>query len=322
MINCQPTQILLRKQATIHCIDCSKTKNLNVTMTKQKLTYSAIITVLILFSYLIFKGMNTAQNNSKNNETTIINSGFNTLVWSDEFNGHGVIDSNKWFHQTQLPPGGNWYGGLIQHYTNQKANSYLKNGFLNLVAKKEIFDDQGEVKQYTSARLNSKFTFTYGRIEVRAKLPKGIGTWPAIWMLSKNINEDGAYWDNQGFGTVNWPICGEIDILEHWGKNQNYVSSALHNGSSYGDKVKNLGGQKVSNASNKFHLYALEWTKDKMIFSINGIEHFIYEPSIKNSETWPYDSDYYMILNIAIEPDIDPEFTESVMEVDYIRVYQ
>jgi beta-glucanase (GH16 family) len=322
MINCQPTQILLRKQATIHCRDCSKTKNLNVTMTKQKLTYSALITVLILFSYLIFKGMNTAQNNSKNNETTIINSGFNTLVWFDEFNGHGVIDSNKWFHQTQLPPGGNWYGGLIQHYTNQKANSYLKNGFLNLVAKKEIFDDQGEVKQYTSARLNSKFTFTYGRIEVRAKLPTGVGTWPAIWMLSKNINEDGAYWDNQGFGTVHWPICGEIDILEHWGKNQNYVSSALHNGSSYGDKVKNLGGQKVSNASNKFHLYALEWTKDKMIFSINGIEHFIYEPSIKNSETWPYDSDYYMILNIAIEPDIDPEFTESVMEVDYIRVYQ
>jgi len=266
--------------------------------------------------------MNTAQNNSKNNETTIINSGFNTLVWSDEFNGHGVIDSNKWFHQTQLPPGGNWYGGLIQHYTNRKGNSYLKNGFLNLVAKKEIFDDQGEVKQYTSARLNSKFTFTYGRIEVRAKLPTGIGTWPAIWMLSKNINEDGAYWDNQGFGTVNWPKCGEIDILEHWGKNQNYVSSALHNGSSYGDKVKNLGGQKVSNASNKFHLYALEWTKDKMIFSINGIEHFIYEPSIKNSETWPYDSDYYMILNIAIEPDIDPKFTESVMEVDYIRVYQ
>jgi beta-glucanase (GH16 family) len=291
-------------------------------MTKQKLTYRAIITVLIPFSYLIFKGISTAKNDSKNNEITIINSGFNTLVWSDEFNGNGVIDSKNWFHQTQLPPGGSWYGGLIQHYTNREGNSYLKNGFLNLVAKKEIFDDQGEVKQYTSARLNSKFTFTYGRIEVRAKLPTGIGTWPAIWMLNKNINEDGAYWDNQGFGTTNWPICGEIDILEHWGKNQNYVSSAVHNGSSYGYKVENLGGQKISNASTKFHLYAIEWTKDRMIFSINGVEHFIYEPSIKNSETWPYDSDYYMILNIAIEPDIDPKFIESVMKVDYIRVYQ
>jgi beta-glucanase (GH16 family) len=291
-------------------------------MTKQKLTYRAIITVLIPFSYLIFKGISTAKNDSKNNEITIINSGFNTLVWSDEFNGNGVIDSKNWFHQTQLPPGGSWYGGLIQHYTNREGNSYLKNGFLNLVAKKEIFDDQGEVKQYTSARLNSKFTFTYGRIEVRAKLPTGIGTWPAIWMLNKNINEDGAYWDNQGFGTTNWPMCGEIDILEHWGKHQNYVSSAVHNGSSYGYKVENLGGQKISNASTKFHLYAIEWTKDRMIFSINGVEHFIYEPSIKNSETWPYDSDYYMILNIAIEPDIDPKFIESVMKVDYIRVYQ
>ena len=291
-------------------------------MTKQTLTYSIIITALILFSYLIFKGTRTVQNDSKNNETTILNSRFNTLVWSDEFTGNGEIDSENWFHQTQLPPGGNWYGGLIQHYTNREDNSYLKNGFLNLVAKKEIFDDQGEVKLYTSARLNSKFAFTHGRIEVRAKLPTGIGTWPAIWMLSKNINEDGAYWGNQGFGTTNWPECGEIDILEHWGKNQNYVSSAVHNRSSYGYKVENLGGQNVSNASNQFHLYAIEWAKDKMIFSIDGVDHFTYEPSTKNSDTWPYDSDYYIILNIAIEPDIDPEFIECAMEVDYIRIYQ
>jgi beta-glucanase (GH16 family) len=216
-------------------------------MTKQKITYITIITGLILFSYLIFKGTKTVQNDFKSSGTTILDSRFNTLVWSDEFNGNGAINSENWFHQTQLPPGGNWYGGLIQHYTNREDNSYLKNGFLSLVAKKEIFDDQGEVKQYTSARLNSKFAFNYGRIEVRAKLPTGIGTWPAIWMLNKNINEDGAYWDNQGFGTVKWPICGEIDILEHWGKNQNYVSSAVHNGSSYGYKVENLGGQNVLN---------------------------------------------------------------------------
>ncbi|MFT4802245.1 MAG: beta-glucanase (GH16 family) [Flavobacteriaceae bacterium] len=291
-------------------------------MTKQKITYITIITGLILFSYLIFKGTKTVQNDFKSSGTTILDSRFNTLVWSDEFNGNGAINSENWFHQTQLPPGGNWYGGLIQHYTNREDNSYLKNGFLSLVAKKEIFDDQGEVKQYTSARLNSKFAFNYGRIEVRAKLPTGIGTWPAIWMLNKNINEDGAYWDNQGFGTVKWPICGEIDILEHWGKNQNYVSSAVHNGSSYGYKVENLGGQNVLNASNQFHLYAIEWSKDKMIFSIDGVNHFTYEPSIKNSDTWPYDSDYYIILNIAIESDIDPEFIESTMELDYIRIYQ
>tara|TARA_B100000809_G_scaffold264863_1_gene321920 strand:- start:2775 stop:3695 length:921 start_codon:yes stop_codon:yes gene_type:complete len=299
-----------------------KTKIINLIMTKQTLTYISAITALILLSYLIFNRTFTVQNDSKNKGATTLDSRFNTLVWSDEFNGNGVIDSENWFHQTRLPPGGSWYGGLIQHYTNREGNSYLKNGFLNLVAKKEIFNDQGEVKQYTSARLNSKFAFTYGRIEIKAKLPTEIGTWPAIWMLNKNINEDGAYWDNQGFGTVKWPICGEIDILEHWGKNKNYVSSAVHNASSYGYKVVNIGGQNVSNASNEFHLYAIEWTKDKMIFSINGVEHFIYEPSSKNSDTWPYDSDYYIILNIAIEPDIDPEFIESVMEVDYIRIYQ
>ncbi len=291
-------------------------------MTKQAINYTTTITVLFLISFLILNGYISVQGDSEGNGKITQGPEFNTLVWSDEFNGNGVINSEKWFHQTQLPPGGIWWGGLIQHYTDRKDNSYLKNGSLNLVAKKEIFDNQGELKQYTSARLNSKFAFTYGRIEVKAKLPEGIGTWPAIWMLNKNINEDGAYWDNQGFGTVNWPTCGEIDILEHWGKNQNYVSSAVHNTSSYGYKVLNLGGQNVEGASNKFHIYSLEWSEEKLVFSVDGVEHFEYGPSNKNSNTWPYDSDYYIILNIAIEPDIDQKFIESSMEIDYIRIYQ
>ena len=241
---------------------------------------------------------------------------------SDEFDGMGAIDPEKWFHQTQLPPGGSWWGGIIQHYTDREENTYLNNGYVNLVAKKETFDDQGEIKEYTSARLNSKFAFTYGRVEIRAKLPEGKGTWPAIWMLNKNINEDGAYWDNEGFGTVNWPTCGEIDILEHWGKNQEYVSSAVHNASSYGYKVSNVGGQQISDVSNEFHIYTLEWSEEQMVFRVDGVEHFRYNPAIKNAETWPYDADYYLILNIAIEPEIDPGFTESAMEVDYIRIYQ
>lgn len=141
------------------------------------------------------------------------NKPFDQLVWSDEFDGEGPINTEKWFHQTQLPPGGVWWGGLLQHYTNQESNTYLKDGYLNLVARKEEFKDQGITKQYTAARLNSKYAFTYGKVEVRAKLPKGQGTWPAIWMLNKNINEDGAYWDIEGYGEVNWPNCGEIDIL-------------------------------------------------------------------------------------------------------------
>jgi len=291
-------------------------------MTKKTITYFTITMGLILFAYLIVNWAFPDQDASDSNAAINQRSGFNSLVWSDEFDGIGTIDPEKWFHQTQLPPGGSWWGGLIQHYTNREDNSFLKDGYLNLVAKKETFEDQGEIKQYTAARLNSKFSFTYGKVEVRAKLPEGIGTWPAIWMLNKNINEDGAYWDNQGFGTVKWPNCGEIDILEHWGKNQDYVSSAVHNASSYGYNVLNLGGQKIKGASSEFHIYTLEWTEEKLVFSTDGVVHFKYEPSIKNTDTWPFDSDYYLILNIAIEPDIDPNFIESSMVVDYIRIFQ
>ncbi|MEL6975812.1 MAG: glycoside hydrolase family 16 protein [Bacteroidota bacterium] len=247
---------------------------------------------------------------------------FKNLVWADEFEVEGAINSKKWFHQTKLPPGGSWWGGIIQHYTKREANTYVKDGFLHLVAKKETFKTQGNTKRYTSARLNSKFAFTYGKVEIKAKLPKGKGTWPAIWMLNQNINEDGAYWERKGYGKVNWPYCGEIDILEHWGANQDYVSSALHNGSSYGDMVKNVGGQQIQNASDAFHIYTLEWNSEKMVFAVDGNIHYTYQPETKNQNTWPYDSDYYLILNIAIKPDIDPEFVESAMVVDYIRVYE
>ena len=123
------------------------------------------------------------------------------------------VDANKWWHQTTLPNGHSWHNQEQQHYTNRLDNAYISNGILKIKAKKESFKDQGVVKQYTSARLNSKFAFTYGRVEVRAKLPKGHGTWPAIWMLSKNISEAGAYFETQGFGNQPWPDCGEIDIF-------------------------------------------------------------------------------------------------------------
>ena len=161
------------------------------------------------------------------------------LVWADEFEVDGPPCSDNWFHQTQLPSGGSWYNGEVQHYTNRLDNSFVSSGNLSVVAMKETFTDQGETKNYTSARLNSKYAFTYGKVQVRAKLPTGSGTWPAIWMLGKNINEDGGFWDPT-YGTVAWPACGEIDIMEHWGNNQNYVQSAMHTPSSFGGTV-NLG---------------------------------------------------------------------------------
>ncbi len=253
--------------------------------------------------------------------TTPAASNFNVLVWSDEFDVDGAINSTNWHHQTQLPAGGNWYNGESQHYTDRIDNSFVSGGVLNIVAKKEVFTDQGYTKQYTSARLNSKYAFKYGRVEIRAKLPTGIGTWPALWMLGKNINEDGGYWDNQGYGTTSWPACGEMDIMEHWGTNQNYVTSATHTPSSFGNTV-NHGGQSISTASTGFHVYSLEWTSDKLVFAVDGVINFTYNPSVKDASTWPFDAEQYFLFNIAMESSVDPSFTQSTMEVDYIRVYQ
>jgi beta-glucanase (GH16 family) len=250
-------------------------------------------------------------------------SAFNNLVWSDEFDSNGAVNTSNWFYQTQLPNGSGWYNGELQHYTNQQSNSFVSNGVLNIVAKKDTFTDQGQTKQFTSARLNSKFAFKYGRVEVRAKLPTGAGTWPAIWMLGKNINEPGGYWAPTN-GTTNWPACGEIDIMEHWGTNQNVISSAIHfpiNGNlNVGQYVTNA--QYKAGVSSDFHIYAIEWTEQKVVFSVDGINHLTYNPSVKNQYTWPFDAEQYILLNVAIEPSVTNSFVQSAMEVDYVRVYQ
>ena len=230
------------------------------------------------------------------------------------------VDESKWFHQTVLPNGNSWHNQEQQHYTNRIDNAYVSDGLLKIKAKKESFKDQGVVKQYTSARLNSKFAFTYGRVEVRAKLPKGHGTWPAIWMLSKNISEAGAYFETQGFGNQPWPDCGEIDILEHWGKIQNHAQSAVHTRSSFGNTI-NLGGQRVPTISSEFHIYTLDWTAEKLVFSVDGKHHYTYNPTIKNQATWPFDTPQYVLLNFAIEKVIDADFTQATFDIDYVRIY-
>ena len=242
------------------------------------------------------------------------------LVWSDEFDGQGAIDSTKWHHQTQLPNGVSWFNGEIQHYTNRLTNSYVSDGTLKIVSKKEDFTDQGVTRTHTSARLNSKFAFTYGYLQIRAKLPSGTGTWPALWMLGQHIKELGGYWEPT-HGAMNWPNCGEIDIMEHWGRNQNFVQSAIHNLASYGDTV-NKGGQQIKTASTDFHIYDVLWTSNRISFSIDGKEHYVYEPKIKNTQTWPFDTNQYLLLNVALLPEISPSFTQSIMEIDYVRIYQ
>jgi len=251
---------------------------------------------------------------------------YSDLVWSDEFNTNGTVNGNNWFHQTQLPAGGSWFSGELQHYTNLLTNSYVDAGFLNIVAKKETFTDQGVTKDYTSARLNSKFAFKYGRVDVRAKVPIETGSWPAIWMLGKNINEPGAYYASS-FGTTNWPACGEIDIMEHGifpSQPVNYVQGTLHVPSAYGGNTNN-GGIIASDLANNYHIYSMNWSPNQISFLLDGVVYYTYNPTVKDATTWPFDKEQYLLLNIAMggtAGTIPSNFVQSSMLIDYVRVYQ
>lgn len=245
---------------------------------------------------------------------------YDTLVWSDEFDANGEIDGAKWFHQTQLIAGNSWANGEVQHYTNREVNSYVSNGTLKIKAIKEMYSDQGVQKEYTSARLNSKFAFKYGRVEIRAKLPSVAGTWPAIWLLGKNINENGTYWDNEGYGTNSWPWCGEIDIMEpNVAKTQTLATWHWDNGSGY---QYNSNGVPLANAdaSQNFHNYILEWSPDAMkIYLDNTLVNQM--PTVN-----PFNEEFFVLLNVAMGGSlggaIDGSFTSDIMEIDYVRVYQ
>lgn len=272
---------------------------------------SQLIIAFLLFTQIVFSQVDVV---------------YNDLVWSDEFDTNGSVNVNNWHHQTQLPAGGSWFNGEVQHYTNQLTNSNVNNGFLKIVAKKEPFTDQGITKQYTSARLNSKFAFLYGRVDIRAKIPTNQGTWPALWMLGKNVNEAGAYFDAQ-FGTTDWPACGEIDIMEHGitpSQPLNYVQSALHTPSSFGNTT-NIGGTIANNLGNDFHVYSMNWSPNQITFLLDGVAFYTYNPTIKTPQNWPFNAEQYLLLNIAmggIAGVIPSSFTQATMEVDYVRVYQ
>ena len=270
----------------------------------------------IIFSLLLFYQFGFSQ----------VDVVYNNLVWSDEFNANGAIDSNKWFHQTQLPSGGSWFNNEVQHYTNLLTNSFVDSGNLNIVAKKEQFTDQGVTKQYTSARLNSKFAFTYGRVDIRAKAPNASGTWPALWLLGKNVNEDGGFFDSN-FGTTSWPACGEIDIMEHGiftDKPLNYIGAAIHTPSSFGN-TDNKGGIQASDISQNYHIYSMNWSPNQITFLLDGVVFYTYNPTVKNASTWPFNADQYLLLNIAMggfAGTIPTSFVQSSMIIDYVRVYQ
>jgi len=236
------------------------------------------------------------------------------LIWSDEFNQNSrQIDATKWFLETQAPNNGRWYNNEKQHYTDRLDNVYVSDGTLKIVAKKENYTHSGTQLAYTSARLNSKVSFTYGKVVVRAKLPKAQGTWPAIWMLGSNLE------------TVGWPACGEIDIMEQLFENQQMVQCAVHTPATHGDNtiVKQIN---VSDVTQNFHEYGMVWTAEKIEFFVDGQHYFTYEPKNKTPQNWPYFNDQYILLNIAMGGNlggkIAADFTQDQMEVDYVRVYQ
>ena len=233
---------------------------------------------------------------------------YTNLVWADEFDNDGAPNAANWVYDIGA---GGWGNGESQYYTDRSDNVKVENGSLVITAKAESFGGE----QYTSARLKSQnlFEYSYGRIDIYAKLPEGGGTWPALWMLGAN------------FDTVGWPACGEIDIMEHVGNDPGRVQAAMHTPSSFG-ATENLGSTNVSNVSSEFHLYSMNWSADQISFMVDEEIFYTYNPAVKDLSTWPYDADQFIILNIAMGGSlggaIDPAFTESTMEIDYIRVYQ
>ena len=246
-----------------------------------------------------------------------------SLVWSDEFDYAGAVDASKWFHQTYPPNNGSWFNNEEQHYTNQLSNSSVDNGTLKITAIKESYEDPstGSTKQYTSARLNSKYAFKYGRVEVRAKLPPVQGTWPAIWTLGKNISETGAYWQTQGYGDTSWPFCGEIDIMEQ-DTNKSKTSGAFHFPDTSGNHTYTYDTIDVSDTGNTWHVYAMEWTAESISLMVDGVVFH----SLNNSQNPYFDNEHFILLNIAmgggLGGTIPASFTSSIMEIDYVRVYQ
>ena len=241
---------------------------------------------------------------STDDDSNQLETEFENLVLEKEFDVAGAPDPNFW--NLEIGNGNNGWGNEeLQYYTED--NVIIEDGLLKITAKREPtsgFD-------FSSTRMTTldNFSYEYGRIEVRAKLPEGGGTWPAIWMLGDN------------FPDVGWPETGEIDIMEHRGNEQDVIHGSLHlPGNSAGNAITEK--TTVEGVSEEFNNYTVEWSEDRILFAVNGE---VYHEFQNNSDT-PFNKPFFLILNVAMGGtfggDVDPDFSESTMEIDYIRVYQ
>jgi len=263
--------------------------------------------------------------NIDSSEESTIYSGYQ-LVWNDEFNYEGAPSDEKWHLQYIPIIDGGWANNEEQHYTTRLDNSFVSEGTLKIVAKREIFEYEGINKSFTSARLNSKFNIKYGRIDVRAKLPSSKGTWPAIWTMGTNVGEIGNYYGTS-LGNVGWPECGEIDIMEQNGSNKQILYGTFHwadsggQAASYG-LTKDIASLNISDVNSDFHLYSLLWNSASIKVYVDNL--LVVE--LENTSEVPFDNPHYLLLNIAmggtLGGNIPGDFDQDIMEIDYVRFYK
>jgi len=236
-----------------------------------------------------------------------------TLAWADEFDTEGLPDPAKWAYDTERNKAG-WYNNELQYYAAARPeNSQVSGGRLIITARKEALSSAADYggQQYTSARLitRGKASWTYGFIEVKAKLPCGAGTWPAIWTL--------------GTGGA-WPDDGEIDLMEQVGSNPARVFGTVHTKLSGGPGT---GGERnVPDACSAFHRYQLTWTPERLVIGLDDVNYYQYLNPKTGAAAWPFDNPQYLLLNLAIGGTLGGAVDNAIfpvqMEVDYVRVYQ
>lgn len=256
------------------------------------------------YSVNVIAKSSTGQTASQRTQITVTVA--QSLIFSDEFDGNGAPDPSKWGYDIGTGSNG-WGNNELQHYTNRLDNAFMSNGTLKIRAIREAFSGSA----FTSARIltQNKFSFKYGKVEVKAKLPAGIGTWPAVWMLGTNIT------------SVGWPACGEIDIMEHKGSQLNKIYGTVHHPARFGGNADG-GTRDISNATTEFHIYTMEWNATSIKFLVDGnVFH-----TVANSSSLPFNQNFFLIMNLAMGGTfggpVESGFSNATLEIDYIRVYQ
>jgi beta-glucanase (GH16 family) len=236
------------------------------------------------------------------------------IKWADEFDTDGAPSNATWGYDLG---GDGWGNNEKQTYTNSPENVHIKNGMLKIIAKRNP-----DGPEYTSTRLitKGKKDFLYGRIEIRAKLPRGRGTWPAIWTLASQ----------SGYGEAFWPDNGELDIMEHVGFDQDRVHNNIHTKAYHHSIGTNKGNSRmVTDVSDKFHTYTMDWLPSSVVFLIDGEKNFEFKRETWHSwREWPFDKPQHLLINIAVGGNwggaqgIDNSVFPQQMEVDYVRYYE